>query len=86
MLTSVEGTYRNGRIELKELPADISSDTPVIVTFINSKHDSSDIDLQSQGINQDQATELRAALSSFEDWSEPEMDIYNDYDAAKSNL
>lgn len=82
MLTSIEGTYRNGQIELKEPPTNISGDTPVIVTFINS----GDIDLRAQGINQEQAAELRAALSTFEDWDKPEMDIYNDYDAAKAKL
>jgi hypothetical protein len=82
MLTSIEGTYRNGQIELKEPPADVPGETPVIVTFMSS----SDIDLRRQGINQPQAAELYAALSTFEDWNEPEMDIYNDYDATKSNL
>jgi len=82
MLTSIEGTYRNGQIELKEAPADIPGETPVIVTFMSSGN----IDLRTQGINQPQAAELHAALSAFEDWNEPEMDIYNDYDAAKSEL
>ena len=82
MLTSIEGTYRNGQIELKEPPADVPDETPVIVTFMSS----SDIDLRRQGINQPQAAELYADLSTFEDWNEPEMDIYNDYDATKSNL
>lgn len=82
MLTSIEGTYRNGQIELKEPPANILGDTPVIVTFINS----GDVDLRAQGINQTQAAELRASLSTFGDWNEPEMDIYNDYDAAKARL
>lgn len=82
MLTSIEGTYRNGQIELKEPPAEVQNETPVIVTFMGS----SDIDLRAQGINQSQAAELRAALAVFEDWNESEMDVYNDYDAAKSNL
>ncbi len=82
MLTSIEGTYRNGQIELKEPPTEVQNETPVIVTFMGS----SDIDLRAQGINQAQAAELRAALAVFEDWNEAEMDVYNDYDAAKSNL
>lgn len=82
MLMTIEGTYRNGQIELKEPPAEVQNETPVIVTFMGS----SDMDLRARGINQAQAADLRAALATFEDWNEPEMDIYNDYDAAKSNL
>ena len=52
-------------------------------------------DLQSQqsfplneyGIASAQAEELRAKFASFaEDWNQPEMDIYNDYDDAKARL
>ncbi len=82
MLTSIEGTYRNGQITLKEPPANLADEVPVIVTFMSS----SDIDLRAQGISHAQATELRAALSTFEDWNEPEMDVYDDYDNAKSKL
>jgi len=32
MLTSVEGVYRNGRIELAENPTDVAEGTWVIVT------------------------------------------------------
>ena len=38
--------------------------------------------LQTQGVNQDQAAELRAALACFKDWDKPEMDVYDDYDSA----
>ncbi len=62
MLTSVEGTYRNGRIELKEPPAGVQDETPVIVTFMTG-----DVDLRVQGIDQARAADLRAALSTFED-------------------
>jgi hypothetical protein len=81
MLTSIEGTYRNGQIELKEAPVGIE-ESLVIVTFMNA---SNGVDLRARGISQNQASELHAALSTFEDWNEPEMDIYNDYDAAKSD-
>ena len=81
MLTSVEGTYRNGRIEFKEPPENIESGTPVIVTFMGSR----DLDLGLHGVTPAQAAELRAALATFTDWNEAEMDVYNDYDAARSN-
>jgi hypothetical protein len=83
MLTSVEGTYRNGRVELTEQPTDIDEGTRVIVTFMKSD----EIDLASQGINKAQAEILRSHLATFaDDWDSPEMSIYDNYDAAKTNL
>jgi acyl carrier protein len=35
MLKTVEGTYRNGKIELSELPQDVSGSTQVLVTFLD---------------------------------------------------
>lgn len=82
MLVSVEGIYRNGRVELTENPNNMPEGTFVIVTFVKTN----DIDLASQGINQEQAEALRTNLSTFsEDWDSPEMSIYDNYDAAKAN-
>jgi hypothetical protein len=76
MLTSVEGTYRNGRVELTEQPTDIDEGTRVIVTFMKSD----EIDLASQGINKAQAEILRSHLATFaDDWESQEMSIYDDY-------
>ncbi len=45
------------------------------------------IDLRTRGIDEAQAADLRARLATFaEDWNSPEMDIYDNYDAAKANL
>jgi hypothetical protein len=82
MLTSVEGVYRGGHIELKESPTNVPEGTWVIVTFVKS----SDISLESQGIDREQAAVLRASLSTCaDDWDSPEMSIYDNYDAAKAN-
>ena len=82
MLTTVEGVYRNGRIELIEQPSDITEGARVIVTFVKSNS----IDLATQGIDPAQAEMLRENLATFaEDWDSPGMDIYNNYDAAKAN-
>jgi hypothetical protein len=82
MLTSVEGVYRNGRVELIENPGDVPEGTWVIVTFVSSDN----IDLEPQGINKEQAKTLRASLAPFsDDWDSPEMSIYDNYDAAKTN-
>lgn len=83
MLTSVEGIYRNGRVELVESLNDVLEGTRVIVTFVPSNT----VDLASQGIDKAQAKALRSSLTTFaEDWDNPQMSIYDDYDAAKANL
>jgi len=83
MLISVEGLYHNGKVVLKELPANINTEMHVIVTFVEPKF----IDLRARGIDEAQAAELRARLATFaEAWDSAEMDIYNDYDAAKAKL
>ncbi len=74
MLHSVEGIYRNGKIELLETPADIE-EAQVIVTFMPK---SGLVNLLSRGINQEQAADLRVRLSRFApDWELPEMDAYD---------
>jgi hypothetical protein len=83
MLTSVEGIYRDGRVELKESPTNVHEGAWVIVTFINP----GDIDLTSQGISREQAEALQTSLSTFaDDWKSPEMSVYDNYDAAKTNI
>ncbi len=83
MPRSVEGVYRNGKIELAEPPRDVRDETRVIVTFLDSGH----VDLRARGIAEADAAELRARLAPFaEDWDSPEMDLYDDYDAAKARL
>lgn len=44
------------------------------------------IDLREHGISREEAADLRARLSTFEDWNDPAMDIYDDYDTAKAAL
>ena len=81
MLPSFEGIYRNGKIELTEMPVSINGEKWVIVTFLEPQ----DIDLQAQGINKRQAAELRGRLATFaEEWDSPEMDMYDNYEKAKS--
>jgi hypothetical protein len=82
MLPSIQGVYRDGKIELDEHPANVPQETRVIVTFLAD----GSVDLRSAGINAAQAAELRARLAAFEDWDSPEMAIYDNYDAGKANL
>ncbi|WP_292860274.1 hypothetical protein [Nostoc sp. LPT] len=75
-MTSVEGTYRNARVELTEQPIDIDEGTRVIVIFMRSN----EIDLASQGVNKAQAEILRSHLATFvDDWESQEMSIYDNY-------
>lgn len=83
MLETIEGVYRDGKIELLKTPRDVSDDTPVIVTFLASNS----INLRERGIDEEQTAVLRASLTSFvEDWESPEMNAYDNYDEAKSSL
>lgn len=83
MLTAIQGIYRDGKIQLTEIPRNVDNDTPVIVTFLTS----GTVSLAARGIDEEQAANLRARLTTFaEEWDSPEMDVYDNYDAAKSNL
>lgn len=83
MLNTIEGIYRNGKIELTEIPKDVNDGTRVIVTFLKSKN----IDLRERGIEGKQAADLRGRLSTFAgDWDSSEMNIYDNYDESKSHI
>jgi hypothetical protein len=72
MLT-IEGTYKDGKVELAEKPAQVTA-ARVLVTFLESNV----IDLRARGIEETQAADLRARLKTFaEDWERPEADIYD---------
>ncbi len=74
MPKSVEGIYRNGKIELSE-PISEEMESRVIVTFVD---DPSPIILAEREIDCEQAADLRGRLGAFaEDWQRPEMDVYD---------
>ncbi|MDE0042986.1 MAG: hypothetical protein OXT74_13185 [Candidatus Poribacteria bacterium] len=82
MLETIEGVYRDGKIELLRTPRDVSDNTPVIVTFLTSNS----INLRERGIDQAQAAVLRTRFATFaEDWESSEMNSYDNYDATKLN-
>jgi len=83
MLRTIEGIYREGKVELAERPDGLGEDVPVLVTFLESRR----VDLQARGIDEAHAAELRARLATFAaDWDGAEMDIYDDYDSARVRL
>ena len=75
MLKSVEGTFRDGRVELAER-VDEPGPVRVIVTFLsNGVHN---VDLAARGVSPEQAADLRSRLQAFaEDWDRPDMDAYD---------
>jgi len=83
MFKSVEGVYRDGKIELTERPEDVRDKTRVIMTFLETSH----IDLRACGLDAAQAIALREQLGNFvEEWDSPDMELYDNYDAAKDKL
>ena len=70
---TVEGIYRNGKVELLETPTDVDG-ARVIVTFLPE----GSVNLSERGIDEGQAANLRARLGAFaEDWDSPEMEAYD---------
>jgi len=80
MLT-IEGIYKDGRIELLENVSQVKQ-SKVLITFLET----SDVDLQTLGINEAEAGKLREKFAAFEDWNDSALDVYKDYDRAKSAL
>jgi hypothetical protein len=75
VLKSVEGTFRDGRVELSER-VDEPGPVRVIVTFLsNGVHE---VDLAARSVSPEQAADLRSRLKTFaQDWDRPEMDAYD---------
>jgi hypothetical protein len=75
MVKSVEGVYRNGKVELME-PIAEAEGSRVIVTWV---HAASPVDLRERGIDETQAADLRRRLARFtEDWGRSEMNAYDE--------
>ena len=75
MVKSVEGIYRNGKVELME-PLAEAEGSRVIVTWVNPGET---VDLRERGIDELQAADLRRRLAPFvEDWDRPEMAAYDE--------
>jgi hypothetical protein len=74
MVKSVEGVYRNGRVEVSE-PLAEAEGSRVIVTWVSP----GSVDLRERGIDESKASDLRRRLAAFsEDWDRPEMIAYDE--------
>jgi hypothetical protein len=70
---TVEGIYRDGKVELLETPSNVD-EARVLVTFLPEGA----VNLSEHGIDEGQAASLRARLRAFvEDWDQPEMGAYD---------
>jgi hypothetical protein len=70
---TVEGIFRDGKVELFETPDDVH-EARVIVTFLPEGA----VNLSERGIAEAQAASLGARLRAFaEDWERPEMGAYD---------
>jgi len=75
MVKSVEGFYRNGKVELLE-PLTGAEGSRVIVMLVCPTER---VDLRERGIDESQAADLRHRLAPFaEDWDRPEMAAYDE--------
>ncbi len=75
MLKSIEGVYRDGKVELVETPPPDAAGR-VIVTFLSFP--ATEVELAEHGVSVEQAADLRRRLATFaEDWQRPEMDAYD---------
>lgn len=75
MHKSVQGIFRNGKVELLE-PAPATGESRVLVTFLENGEK---VNLTERGIDQKQAADLRRRLGAIaEDWDRPDMDVYDE--------
>ena len=75
MVRSVEGVYRNGKVELME-PLKEAEGSRVIVTWVGP---AGLVDLRERGIDEATAADLRHRLAPFaDDWDLPEMSAYDE--------
>jgi hypothetical protein len=75
MVRSVDGIYRNGKVELLESLAEAEG-SRVVVTWVRPAEP---VDLRERGIDESQAADLRQRLAPFaEDWGRPEMAAYDE--------
>jgi hypothetical protein len=75
MLLTVEGIFKDGKVELLEVPPDLKEGR-VIVTFFPKN---GPVDLRALGISETEAAEMRWRLQAFEeDWNHPGMDVYDE--------
>ena len=78
MIQTVEGIFRNGRVELLEAPQDVQ-EARVIVTFLPVVAPGGE-----PTFTPEEFAELRGKLAAWEDdWHAPGMEAYDDYETRR---
>jgi len=79
MIQTIEGVFRNGKVELLEEPANIQ-EARVIVTFLPSTIGPAG----GPSFTAEEVAELRGKLEAWEeDWNAPGMEAYDDYETRR---
>jgi hypothetical protein len=79
MIQTVEGIFRNGKVELLEEPQNIG-EARVIVTFLPGPPGSA----AGSSFTPEEIADLRGKLEAWEeDWNAPGMEAYDDYEARR---
>ena len=74
MLKTMEGIYRNGKVEFKEKPPKFR-EARVIVTFLPAKSSGA----KPPVLTKSEVAELRGKLAAWEeDWNAPGMEAYDE--------
>jgi hypothetical protein len=79
MIKTVEGIFRDGKVELLETPESIDG-ARVFVTFLPLVAGP----VEELSFTPDEIADLRAKLAAWEeDWQAPGMEAYDDYEARR---
>lgn len=79
MIQTVEGIFRNGKVELLEEPANIH-EARVIVTFLPAEISPK----AGSAFTPEEVADLRGKLAAWEeDWNAPGMEAYDDYETRR---
>lgn len=79
MIQTVEGIFRNGKVELLEIPEHIE-EARVLVSFLPTSTGPDG----GPSFTADEIADLRGKLAAWEDdWNAPGMEAYDDYEARR---
>jgi hypothetical protein len=82
MIQTVEGVFRNGKVELLETPQGIQ-DARVIVTFLPATLGP----VQDPDLTPEEEADLRGKLEAWEeDWNAPGMEAYDEYETRRRGV
>ena len=79
MIQTVEGIFRNGKVELLEAPANVQ-ESRVIVTFLPPVTGPK----EGPTFTPEEIADLRGKLAAWDqDWNAPGMEAYDDYETRR---